>query len=681
MRSLSKLNFTTLFAVVFLLFFYGCSKDDGPGENGNIEINADLLVGTWAIFQGELDGQTVNIPVTNPNCGRDFFVIKSDGTYMDFLVSENSDCVPITTDLNWSLRNNIFTVGNSFGENQELEILELTSSVFVFKTLIDFDEDGSLDEFTFTARPYIPRDFDNISFTFQQNFEARNRIEFTWQAYAGVNEFDRYEIYRTSTNCNKSEAVLAGTITDQQTSVFIDESPEAVEELCYYLKIYTSQGELGESELVTIFTNDIEVPLVNIITESANNDQIDLQWLAYEGYYFSHYEVNVRNYEDGTSGYAYQEVLVAQIDDQTVTSFSDTNPPYVRNPVYEVKAVNIFGNKTSQFAVGGIEVNYQRPGLLDLSSSRTLTYDPNEPTLYFLGIIGNGNDFTIMKHNYSTNESIISNDPPNTSSDVFMKVIDSDYGKELLLLDGSDIYVYDANDLNLKYRLVRNEGFIFINDFDYMGNGIWAITDSDKLYTFSRDNAVITSISETDLTFNTQNAGNFQILPLNGSKVLVGHEFDSESYTLNIESDGQITNKTTILSVNWKDFKKTLFYNSAADIILDNAERGIYETQNFSFSIFYDRPFLATGLSTDGSTVLGTDNDPEWTIDEISMHERKAVFFDINTAVSIDRNTIGYPLLVFENNLGQRVSISSWFKREDIARSNPKPDLFVEILD
>ncbi len=262
-----------------------------------------------------------------------------------------------------------------------------------------------------------------------------------------------------------------------------------------------------------------------------------------------------------------------------------------------------------------------------------------------------------------------------------MNIVDSDFGKELLLQIGVDIYVYDANTLDFKYQLDLNNGFLFITDIAYLGNGLWLVADSEKLYTFTRNNLTLIPVSETELTFQTQNAGQFQIVLLGTSKVLVGHEFAVESYTYDIDAGGNFSNKKTFSAIRWKDYEKTLLYNASQNVVLDILDRGIYETENFSFLQFYSDPYLATGLSQDGNFVLGTDNDPEWIIDENSQHQRRATKFNRSTNSPEYSETIGYPLFVFENNLNQTVCISSWFKREGIFGFAPKPDIFVEILD
>ena len=675
---------TTLFLSLFLLI--GCSNsDDNPINDLNSDVFRDadpaLLAGTWSIFSGSLNGQSVPVPPTSPNCGRDYFVYNADGSYSDFVFFDSGTCNPEVSNLSWTLNNGIITLRDNTGTTSEVTITSLTASNFVFKAAIDFDFDGVDDIFTFNARPYDPPAIDNVSFTFQQNSSVQDRIEFNWDAYNSGIPFDRYEIYRSNSGCDKNNAELIATITDQNVTSFIDETPGSEAELCYYFKVYTERGELGESILITVFTDTIEVPLVTIDSAVPSGDVIDLLWIPYSGYYFSHYEIYVRNFVDGTSGYAFQSVKIAEIDDPQITSFTDNAPPFVKNPIYEVRAVNTFGNTTQLFATGGFEVNYERAGLLDLDFVNLTAYDPDDSTVFFLGTLASSGEQKLLRYDYNTQQTTVSSSSPNTSSEVFMKVIDSGEGKELLLSIGSDINVYDASTLDFKYRLEQDNGFIFPRDFAYLDNGVWVLTDDDNLYTCSRSGGTYSVIAEANMNVSGQNAGLFQVIPIGNGRVLTGHEGGQESYTFDILANGQITNQVIRNSVEWKDYKRTFFYNSAADITLDTQLRGVFESQTFSYTQFYDRPNIATGLSLDGSLIIGTDNDPEWIIDEDSMHSRKAFSFGIGTATVTEQETVGYPHLVFENNAGQRVSISSWFKREGLRGSAPRPDLFVEILN
>jgi hypothetical protein len=53
---------------------------------------------------------------------------------------------------------------------------------------------------------------------------------------------------------------------------------------------------------VNVNTSDIEVSPVNLSQPSLNNSIVDLNWERYQGYYFSHYEIEVRNYSSGSGG-------------------------------------------------------------------------------------------------------------------------------------------------------------------------------------------------------------------------------------------------------------------------------------------------------------------------------------------------------------------------------------------
>ncbi|SFR39199.1 hypothetical protein SAMN04490243_1491 [Robiginitalea myxolifaciens] len=668
-----------IFTLVLTLLFFSCSKDDGPENPTQQDVDPELLYGTWAIFQGELQGEVVDIPPTSPACGLDFFTISPDGTYRDYVFFDNNQCIPEVSELNWELRNGIITLRDQFGQSLTLNVVDLRSNIFIFTAEIDFDEDGTLDTFKFRARPYSPPAFDNVSVTFFPNFEARDRIEFTWDAYAG-GDFSRYEVYR-STSCQKEDAELVGIIGEPETTTFIDESPVAGDQLCYFLRTYTADGLLGESDIQTVFPGDLEILPVAITDISASGNQINLSWEPFTGYYFAKYEIYVLNHEANSTGYAFQEEKIAEITDVGTTSFTDMDPPYLNNPIYEVRVVNTFDNNSTQFGRLSSEVSYQRPGLLPVSSIMKWTYDENEPTLYILGNDAQDNQQQLMRFNYETNQTLISGDSPDTSSAVFMKIVDSGFGKELLLQIGGDLWVYDAATLDFKYLLEPNTGFLFITDIAYRGNGVWLVADSDNLYSFTRTNNTLNPIAQEALSFNAQNAGQFQIITLGATKVLVGHEFASESYTFEVDAGGNFSNKQTFNTLRWKDFQRNYFYNAAQNVLLDNLERGIYETNNFSFLQFYDRPFLATGLSQDGNYILGTDNDPQWFIDENSLHERRATKFNRNTNTPEDVLTIGYPLIVFETSDNQTVCISSWFKREGIFGFAPKPDIFVEILE
>lgn len=340
----------------FLFIFLSCSKDDENSEQStNIfyknkleAANPEKLYKIWSIFEGSLDGKTVSIPENNPECGRDFFIYDKNGTYTDFLIVDNFQCNPEIYTLNWTLEKGIITLKNALGESEEFVILELTDQKFIFKANIDYDGDGTKEIFTFFARPYQPpSDKDIYSETFNRDYvdPQYDKIRLRWRPYLGLHNFDRYEIYRSDDNCSKTNAKLIATIKDGSIDTFVDESPVANPELCYFFRLYTDKGLLSESNIITIDPKGLNVALVQMNEPQVNNNTIDLTWSKYTGLYFSYYEISVQNFDD-TVGNGDQSELITQIAEINTLSYEDINPPYLLNPVYVIKVVDIFGNKT-----------------------------------------------------------------------------------------------------------------------------------------------------------------------------------------------------------------------------------------------------------------------------------------------------------------------------------------------
>jgi hypothetical protein len=87
----------------------------------------------------------------------------------------------------------------------------------------------------------------------------------------------------------------------------------------------------------------MEILPVNLEEPILNNTTINLSWDQYQGYYFSHYKIVVRNYSSDSGG-GYQEEEFALIDDVETTSFSNEQP-YFSNPVFVIYVYNIFVTK------------------------------------------------------------------------------------------------------------------------------------------------------------------------------------------------------------------------------------------------------------------------------------------------------------------------------------------------
>lgn len=384
--------------VLLGLFLLGCSKDDDltPEEKfyDNALTSAQLtdIIGIWAIYEVEFDGTSVPVPINYPECDRDFFQFTENGDYNEYIIP-NTGCVPDITTNNWQLSSGVIKITNGSGQYYEYVIVELTSDKLVFKALFDADEDGTLDILTFTSRKYSPTDIDVYSNTFyydnnHPNFN--NKILFRWEKYDGFYTFNRYEIYRTSNDCNINNAELISTIEYIETISYIDENPPAEESFCYFLRIYTNNGLLGESFGQWVSTENLDVRAVEMYDPIPSTNSIDLSWEKHDGLYFSHYEISVQNYLDG-SGSGYQSTLLTTIEDVNVTTYTDSSPPYVENPVYKILVYDIFGNRNfvnNNNIPSSKESNYKRPEVLEMNTIYSVVSHPNETIIYiYMGMM------------------------------------------------------------------------------------------------------------------------------------------------------------------------------------------------------------------------------------------------------------------------------------------------------
>tara|TARA_R110000868_G_scaffold158589_4_gene386827 strand:+ start:27819 stop:29900 length:2082 start_codon:yes stop_codon:yes gene_type:complete len=686
----NQFNCILIFIILGIFtIFIGCSKDDDQEQevpnpfyaNKLDAANPEKLDRIWSIFEGELLGEKVSIPENNPECGRDFFTYSKNGRYSEYEIIDNYECIPQINNFNWILNKGVITISNPLGESLELVILELTDQKFVFKAEIDFDQDGKEDLFTFTAKPYQPptdKDFYSTSFNRDVIIPHYDKIRLSWRPYQGFNNFIRYEIYRSDSNCNKSNAKLISTISNQDTDFFIDEDPAVSSELCYFFKLYTDKGLLAESEMISVDPIGLQVATVIVAEPQLNGENIDLSWSKYDGYYFAYYEISVRNYTDG-SGYGFQEEVLAQINDINTIKYKDIDPPFLSNPVYIIRAVDIFGNKTQETTPekNSWEVLFKRSEVLNMTFIRQVAIDPEETTIYVYGKILNNPEENFQKFNYVTNSvEAISNQSPNTSSEGTMKLVKSEYGKELIFPVSDELRIYDADNLNFKYTISTN-GFQ-VSDFEYLGNNIWIMSDNDYLMSFKREGNSLLEISRQIHFSEHQAFSSYQILPISNDQIILGHYNENSSLLFTISQTGEITNRTVINSVIRSADESDIKYSSSQNKIFGLKEHNVYSDSNFNLLQTFIEPNFALGISTNGDLILGSNNDPTWSIDENSLHEKKAIVYNLSTQSKKEYNTKGYPHIIFQNYLGELISISSGFKRKNLKDYPPKPDIFIE---
>ncbi|RIV68689.1 lipocalin family protein [Flagellimonas aequoris] len=680
---------------IFVMFIaLGCSKDDDPADPDNFywgavanASSADLL-GYWAIFEAEYEGTRVPIPINYTDCGRDFFVYRDNGAYQEYLYT-NSGCETVSNQFQWELNKGVVTLRTLSGSTDDLVIIKLSANELQFKARVDIDEDGALDVVVLIAKRYTPNenDFYTQSFRYYDTDYNYKLIGYTWQPYDGFHTFEKYEIYRSQgDNCSKANAELVATITDVDKTEYFDLTPPISNNLCYFLRIYTDQGLLGESYLETFDPFYLRIDPVNLNEPTVAGNTISLSWAASESPYFSHYEIIVRNHEGG-SGYGYQDIPVATITDRETTEWVDDNPPYFENPFYHIRVHTLFGNYSeySTDVTTFWQVPFKRPQILSLKQIKFYAIDPSEPVVYFWGQeSGEGlQPYTMLRVNYDTQQTeAVADISPPSDTNVPIKLIVSPNGKELVVHQGVELHFYDATTMQFKYA-VDPEGVFSIQDFNYDSlRDIWVISDGDDIFTLQRDNANMSLIDTTPHFVEHQGSGRYEFIILKNGQIILGHYNEATSFVFDLDANGNFigSQSVNIQFRNNNQYKtEQLLYNASMDLLVDTEPNRLYSSTTFQNLSSFEKPNFPTGMSVDGTKIFGTDNDYNWNIDDDSPHKKEAIIFDRNTLGITKAETLGYPQILFENFRGEVISISSGLKKETLYRNvNDTADIFIE---
>lgn len=673
-------------ALLLLFSFLSCSKDNDSTEesfysNALTTATAQDLQGIWSVYEVEYDGRKNTVPA-NAECPRDFFVFSPNGSYTEFTFSDSYGCPPEVAMTTFSLNNGIIDLE---GTTLQMVITSLNDRELIFKSQIDTDDDGKQEIFVLTARRYQPpAELDIYSETFRHEVVTPHydKIRLAWQPYIGYNLFDRYEIFRIDSGCDKSDAKHIGSINEQQRDYFIDEDPPAQEEICYFLRLYTSEGLLAESDPVIVNTNYLQVGTVQMDQPQLQGLAVTLNWEKYAGYYFSHYEITLRNFESGY-GAGYREEVIATIQNRETTSYT-TELPYFVDPVYSVYVYDIFGNRTMQSIIGGNsqKVEATRPEILPVNSILTLAVDPGQSILYFYTTNSASGGSKLLRYNYETqNVETEAARTPASYPTFGMKIFTSNEGKEIFFPEGSDISVYDAETLEYKYYLRVFEESVYFNDVEYLGNGLWAMADEDHLFICSREANTFKILSKEVHFTAHQASGNYEIVQLLNREVLVGHMNEPTSLRFRVENDGGLTGRTNVSLPLEPQWQNGVGFSASLELLVNFADRSIWSTTDFSYVGKFEAPLLPTSLSRDGSLVMGSFNHPSWSLSEDSRYEKKAQTFDLNSGAVVLYPAKGYPHFVFQDHLGRIISISSGLIKRDLNSTSPRPDLFMERLD
>ncbi|MCM5663689.1 lipocalin family protein [Galbibacter mesophilus] len=679
-------NLKPFLAIAICFIFLGCSEDDNQDSEDIFYINAltsakeEDLIGAWAITSIEHDGEIIIIEPSVSECGSDFTLITADGKYREYIFKDSFTCGADIHLSQWKLNDGVLTVTDSNGKRQELVITKLSGTSFIFKIKLDVSASLTDQIFNVTAHSYNPpndKDIYSDSFFIRQDHYKTDKIELVWNSYIGTNKFNRYEIYR-SRSYSKSDSQLLASISEVSQTSYIDSNPPVEEELYYFFKIYNDKGLIGESNIHSIRTQDLIIPGVELSEPIPNNTSVTLNWTPSASIYFSHYLITTNGSNSSISlseGY-FEEV--AQIQDVNTTSFTDTNPPYVVNPFYQIYAIDIFGNKSEiKQNINDKQVNFTRPGTLDFNKIYFFTYSETKPIIYIYGNREGGN-LQLVKYNYETMKvEATASKTPNISTDEEMRLFNSENGNELFFSQHGQLYTFDAENLNFKYA-IKLDNYIYEDDFINIKGDIWCVTDHDYVYTLRRNNDILNLLDKQPHFSEHQAFFNYKILKITDNEFLVGHNYEGKSYRYTLDDNGTIINSTSVDIPMYNDILRT-FFNPISKEIFNCFRKEIYSTNSYSLKNTLTYPETTYGISEDGNLLYGTSNNPsslgEDFTKNVLIHDRKN-----QTTRTIASK--GFPHLLFQNYKGQLVSISSYFKRENLkSHSFVNPDFFVEIIE
>jgi len=670
---------TKLFLKLILLSFLliNCNKEDDSNDIDEVALNvtSEQIEGIWAIFQIKFENKTSDAPISVEECGRNFFNFSPNGKYSEF-VFNNSNCIPVINTVSWSLSNGIITfTDEDEDEKDEWTITELTEKGLVVKFNFDANSDGTPEVFYATCKRYTPpneMDVYTQSFSWEDFVGTDNKILFKWDNYKGYNEFSKYEIYRFGENCNQSQGEIIATITDVDKNSFVDLTPPPLDNLCYRLKIYTNKGLLGESPLINVTTSRVTVPLVDLEEPTLNNSEITLNWSKYDGYYFSHYEIEVRNNSTG-SGSEFEKEIVTIIDDINTTNLV-IEQPFFNNPVFVIRAYNIFGSTDGFFIESKNQrsTNFKRDEILPVDRINFSIISDNETILYY-------SDYSsLYKYNYTTN-SIENQIELNSSSIIFIKMFKSLFGTEIIVNKGNTLKVYDHS-LNFKYDLdIETSNFLFQPEHLIVTkNNYWLITSREKLYTFSRVDNKLTQISVTNLYNETFSSSLINLIDIEQNRILTGNFMKDTGLLVNINENGELSSSIPNNIKTTSQWKNDALFSKDKDYLLNREDNTLYSTNSFELITQLNPKLFVSGISNDGSLFLGTNNSPK--ISNGSFHEKKVRTYSFPNFHEKEYNTKGYPGIVYQNHLGQLVSISTGLIGS-VSNGFPGGSIFVEVID
>jgi len=676
---------------------FNCASDDEASDpnydffsDADASVTANQVLGTWAIYRIGFQDQMADVPVPYQDCGRDFMMFSDNEIYSEYLYQDSS-CIYELNTLNWTLAKGVITLKNTLQQSELMVVTKVTANELVLKSRYDVDDDGKVEViFAYLKRykPLVEKDWVSETFTRNSSDATNHIINYTWQPYQGAAGFKSYEIFRSAgANCSKEEAVLIKTITDSSITEFTDLTPPVEERVCYFLKTTLASGVLGESFLQTLDTYVLGTKPIAMNKPEVLDNSILLTWEESDNPYFSYYEIYYSNYNANTTGYGAQEVSVAKISDRTVTHFTDAHPPFLKDPYYGIRVIDVFGHKTFDNPQGfktSWQVPFEKEGLVSFIY-KLLSYaiDPSEPIVYFYGHEQNAShQLKLYRYNYETNRAEAVSDPTAfLHTELSIEVINSVHGKELILEQGNALHVYDATTMQYKYA-IKPQGLFTMHDFLYATAGYWIFTDSKSIFSYTRNGSELTLLDSKPHFSNHQHTYNYTAFEIDNNQLLLGHTGESTSKVYKLNSNGTLAPSKTV-AVPIKATGIGHFQYSASGHYVINYDDGqYYSTKNFSKLGALQPSQFGSGISNNGIKIYGSNNNPNWSISLSGEHTKEIFVYDRLNKQLQTVATQGYPQVVFENYRGQVYALSTGLIKRTVHESlNNTLDLFIERIN
>jgi hypothetical protein len=139
-----------------------------------------------------------------------------------------------------------------------------------------------------------------------------------------------------------------------------------------------------------------------------------------------------------------------------------------------------------------------------------------------------------------------------------------------------------------------------------------------------------------------------------------------------------LTNAVPVNMNATSQWKNNSLYSENRHYLLNIEDNTLYSTKSYDLVTTLSQDFFLSGVSNDGSLILGTKNNP--IPSNSTFHEKKVRTLNYPSLKEQTYNAKGYPHVVYQNHLGQLVSISKGLIGS-LKFNSVEHDIFIEIIE